>query len=52
MTSGGLGDLFPVGGLGEPFLPHPDNMNVDVIQIAETKVSKARMPTFAMALFI
>ena len=33
-------------------LPHPDNMNVDVIQVTETKVSKARMPTFAMALFI
>ena len=34
------------------FLPHPDNMNADVIQVAETKVSKATMHPFAMAVFI
>ena len=34
------------------FLPHPDSMNADVIQVAETKVSRAIMHPFAMAVFI
>jgi hypothetical protein len=48
MTFGGM---FPLGGFGEPFLPHPDNMNVDVIQAAETRVNKTEMHRFAMVLF-
>jgi hypothetical protein len=47
-----FGGLFPLGGFGEAFLPHPDNMNVDVIQVAGTKVSMVRMHMFTMAFLI
>jgi hypothetical protein len=49
MTFGGL---FPLGGSGKALLPHPDNMNTNAIQAAETRVSKTGIHTFAMALFI
>jgi hypothetical protein len=49
MTFGGL---FPLGGSGKALLPHPDNMNTDAIQVAQIRVSMARIQPFAMALFI
>jgi hypothetical protein len=49
MTFGGL---FPLGDSGKALLPHPVSMTADAIQVAETRVRKTGMHTFAMALFI
>jgi hypothetical protein len=49
MTFGGL---LPLGGSGRAFLPQPESVRAEAIQIADSRLSIARMLAFMMVLFI